>query len=174
MRAPSYEALLAKTRWPLCSAPHAPSVPPTERGVQKRANPNPAATRSARSPANKWCLFASSLFVKTLGSCLSSRVRFRVMNPRSRCRQACSALLSASPEPCPAPANLAAPVRETVANCCVFARTVAWSWPTKNEQLQTVVSLAEQKFAIIYPITMRIADYLTFSDKVANSLNASV
>ena len=34
---------------------------------QKRANPNPTATRSAWSPANKWCLFASSLFVKTFG-----------------------------------------------------------------------------------------------------------
>ena len=95
VRAPSYEDLLVKTRWPLCGAPHAPSVPPTWR--QKRANRNPAATRSALSPANKWCLFASSLFVKILASCLSSRVRFRVMNPRSRSRQACSALLSSFP-----------------------------------------------------------------------------
>ena len=30
VRASSFEDLLAKTRWPLCSAPYAPSVPPTE------------------------------------------------------------------------------------------------------------------------------------------------
>ena len=32
------------------------SVPPTEPWGQKRTSPNPAATRSAWSPANKWCL----------------------------------------------------------------------------------------------------------------------
>ena len=73
---------------------HAPSVPPTEPWC--RSVPGQIAQRlEALGPQpTGGCLFASSLFVKTLGSRLSCRVRFRVMNPRSRCRRDCLAPLS--------------------------------------------------------------------------------
>ena len=106
-----------------------PSVPPT--WGQKRANPNPAVTRSAWSPANKWWLFASSLFVKTLGSCLSSRIRSRVMNPRSLYRQACLAFFSSFPRTESCTRQSGSTCARTIVNCCVFGGTVMdWSWST--------------------------------------------
>ena len=82
VRASSHEDLLAKTQRSSYS-------------VSSVQNPSPAATRSAWPPANN--LFASSLFVKTSVSCLSSHVRSRVMNLWSLCRQSCLALLSSFP-----------------------------------------------------------------------------
>ena len=107
----------------LCSAPHAPSeackiqIPQRLEAVGYQPTTG-ACSRAAfssrhRAPA---CRPASVPVSWTCGAF--------VANPVWR---SCPA----SRGPCPAPANLAAPVRETVANCCVFARTVAQkSWPT--------------------------------------------
>ena len=116
--ASSYEDLLTKTRWPLCNSPHAPSSAANQTWRQKRPNPNPAATGSAWSPANMWCLFASSLFVKTLGLLLVVPRPFPCHEPAEPVAKPVWRSCPASRESCPASANLAAPVRETVANCC--------------------------------------------------------
>ena len=128
--APSHEDLLAKTRWPLYSALYAPSMPPTESWGRSVLVQIP---QRAWSPANKWCLCVSSFFVKTLGSCVSSRVRFRVMNPRSRGRQACWRSCPAFHGPSPAPANLAAPVVKLLLTLACSCERLLKSCPTPRQ-----------------------------------------
>ena len=96
MLAPSYEDLLAKTRWAPCGADHAPvSAANLTLGAE-------ACQSKSRSDSKR--------LVHSQGACVSSRVRVRVMN--------CEAVVAnpvwrSSPAfhgPIPAPSNLEVPV----------------------------------------------------------------